>query len=155
MLYLSKLSRAFVKVSTWIVKVLTCIFRPLPNKPSYSLTKILNGVEMNCSICQNCCMDFSKLIHWLLWNVTWICQSLYFSFFAKQHQVWSRVQSLLKLLLRPKVVEWVKVLNALCIWQYLFLSFETCSLFVLYKYQIFVHLWDEICRALLWKCFRP
>ena len=135
------------------VKVVTCIFRPLLNKPSYSLTKILNS-------------DLSKSLHgfFKINTLTSLLTShgfvkvLYFSSFAKQHQVWPRVQSLLKLLLRPKVVEWVKVLNALgplCIWQYLVTSFETCSLFILYKYRIFVHFWDEICRALLWKCFRP
>ena len=48
---------------------------------------------------------------------TWIRRScsMYFSPFAKQNQaeVWPRFQSLLKLLLWTKGVEWVKVLNAL------------------------------------------
>ena len=100
-MYLLKFPHGFVKV-------VTCIFRPLLNKPSYSLTKILNS-------------DLSKLLHgfFKINTLTSLLTShgfvkvLYFSSFAKQHQVWPRVQSLLKLLLRPKVVEWVKVLNAL------------------------------------------
>ena len=55
--------------------------------------------------CSNC---------WMV--VVWICQNchMYFSPFAKENQseVWPRFQ-ILKLLLWTKVVEWVKVLNAL------------------------------------------
>ena len=59
-------------------------------------------------ICWNCYID--------------LYLSMYFSPFAKQNQaeVWPRFQSLLKLLLWTKAVEWVKVLNASgrsCLWQ--------------------------------------
>ena len=76
-------------------------------------------------------MDLSKLVHgfvkvvtWICKVVTWSCQScsMYFPPFAKQKTrwVWPRYQSLLKLLLWTKVVEWVRVLNAMgpfCLWQ--------------------------------------
>ena len=88
-------------------------------------------------ICQNCYMDFFKLLHGLVKIDTWISLScsMYFSPFAKQNQgeVWPRVQTFLKLLLRPKDVDWVKVLNALgllCLRQCFNLSFLP------YKYQI-------------------
>ena len=67
--------------------------------------------------------------------VTRICQScsMFFSPYAKQNQaeVWPIFQSLLKLLLWNKVVEWVHVLNALgqsCLWQCFALQ---CTMFPL------------------------
>ena len=66
-------------------------------------------------------MDLPKLIHGFVKVVTWICQncSMYFSAFALQNQteVWPRFQSVLKLLLSTKCLEWVQLLNALGIWQ--------------------------------------
>ena len=71
-------------------------------------------------------MDLSKLLHGFDNVFSWICQScsMYFSPFAKQNQdeVWPRFQSLLKLRLWTKGVEWIKALNAFagitskCIW---------------------------------------
>ena len=82
-------------------------------------------------------MDFSTLLHGFFKVATWIFQScsMFFSPFAKQNQaeVWPRFQSLLRLLFWNKVVEWVKVLNALgrlCLWQCL-------------KCQCWHHWWDS------------
>ena len=71
--------------------------------------------------------QFSKLPHSFFRGVTLIFQrcSMFFSPFAKgnQAEVWPRFENLLKLLLWNKVIEWVKVLNALGplrLWQCLY-----------------------------------
>ena len=100
--------------------------------------KLTHGfVKIDAWISLSCYMDLSTLMHWFLEGVKWIlllcafvkvvmwiCQScsFYFSPFAKQNQaeVWPSFQSLLKLLLLIRGVEWVKVLNSLnllCLWQ--------------------------------------
>ena len=67
-------------------------------------------------------MDLSKLLHGFVKVFTWIL-SMYFSHFANKAEVWPTFQSLLKLLLWTKGVEWVKILNVLgplCLWQCFF-----------------------------------
>ena len=76
------------------------------------------------------CMDMSKLLHGFVKVVLCISRP-----FAKQNQaeVWPRFQNLLRLLIWNKIVEWVKVLNALgrlCLWQCL-------------KCQCWHHWWDS------------
>ena len=100
-------STTFQKVHQWkkrLVKVVTCISCPLPNKTKVKSTKILNIAELNCWIFQSNLMhffkflhEFVKLIHVFLKVVTWIRQScsLHFSLFAKQNQaeVWPRCKA--------------------------------------------------------------
>ena len=72
-------------------------------------------------------MDFSKLFHVFLAK----CQN--------QAEVWPWLQSLLKLLLRPKGVDRVKVLNALgplCLWRCFCLDFgRFISMIVLQRFN--------------------
>ena len=110
----SKLLQGFVIIEIWISVI---CYMDLP-KMLYGFVKVVTW------ICQNWYMNFSKLLHgfakvvsWIFKVVTWLCKSCsqYFLVFAEQIQceVWSRFQSLLKLLPWTKGVEWVKVLNTL------------------------------------------
>ena len=99
----------YFKFDTWIS--LSCYYMDL-------LKLIIGFLLVVMWICQSCYIDLISKV------VTRICQSCstFFSLFAKQNQaeVLPRFQSLLKLLLWNKVVEWVNVLNALgplCLWQ--------------------------------------
>ena len=63
----------------------------------------------------NCHMDLSKLLFGFVKVVTWICLWKLFCIscpLPDQAEVWPWFQSLLKLLLWTKGVEWLKVLNA-------------------------------------------
>ena len=55
---------AFVKIVTWtFLKLLHVYLALCQTKPSLSLTKILNSVELNFWICQSSYMDFLNLLH--------------------------------------------------------------------------------------------
>ena len=73
--------------------------------------------------------------------------SMFFLSFAKQNQaeVWPRFPTLLKLLLWTKVVEWLKVLNALgplCLWQ--------CFLLIFFVYGSHVMVYWVLPHSLNW-----
>ena len=93
-------------------------------------------------------MDLSQLLNGFVKVSTSICQkcSVYFSPFAKQNEaeVWPIFQIFLKLLLWTKVVEWVKVFNALgplCLRQCIKTNPETKFFWDCYWNT----LWDKIC----------
>ena len=82
-----------------------------------------------CKLGQRCNMELSKVLTWI-WQSSYMNLSKLFSAFlafAKQNQneVWLRFQSLLKLLLLTKGVDWVETLNALgplYLWRYFLLK---------------------------------
>ena len=79
-------------------------------------SKLFYGfVKIDTWISLSCYRDLSKVLHGFIKVVTWIFCFMFFLPFGKQNQtdVWPRFQSLLKLLLWNKVVEWVKVFNAM------------------------------------------
>ena len=93
----------------------------------YKLLDVFVNIDIWISL--SCYLDLSKWLHGFVKVVMWICPSCstYFLTFVKQDQaeVWPRFQSLLKLLLWTKGIEWVKVFNALgplCLKQCLYFS---------------------------------
>ena len=89
-------------------------------------------VEVVTLISFSCFMASSKLIHVFLQSCHIDVSKLLYIFSlcqTTQAKAWPKVQSPLRLLLRPKGVDWVKVFNTscpLCLWQFFWCSWWWC-----------------------------